>query len=244
MPAKKTTPVDMSDIRQSVAFHTQLNHKLWDKSVIRKDVRVALLEVAHQFIEFVNDENLVIKDVIFTGSNAGFNYTKYSDLDVHIIVDFDKSTCPKLADNFFNTKRMFWNTTHDIDIKGYAVELYVEDIKNPVTAVGVFSLLHNKWIKKPVHQKPEWNDSSVYAKVKDLAETIDALLDSDPDKNDVDNIFAKLTSMRKSGLAKNGEFSVENLAFKTLRNLGLLDRLHKVRLQSQDRELSLEHAPI
>ena len=46
--------------------------------------------------------------------------------------------------------------------------------------------------------------------------------------------------MRKAGLAQAGEFSVENLTYKTLRNLGYLDRLWNAGVEAEDRDLSLE----
>ena len=45
--------------------------------------------------------------------------------------------------------------------------------------------------------------------------------------------------MRRAGLDQGGEFSVENLAYKILRNLGYLDRLSRALDDQIDRGLSL-----
>jgi hypothetical protein len=46
--------------------------------------------------------------------------------------------------------------------------------------------------------------------------------------------------MRRAGLDSGGEFSVENLAFKVLRNMKYLDKLSKAYHQQQDDQLSLK----
>jgi len=45
--------------------------------------------------------------------------------------------------------------------------------------------------------------------------------------------------LRQSGLENEGEFGVENLAFKLLRNEGDLDKLNDAHLQAVDNDLSL-----
>lgn len=46
--------------------------------------------------------------------------------------------------------------------------------------------------------------------------------------------------MRKSGLEKGGEFSIENLAFKYLRNHGYIGKVMKIKRNATDKKLSLE----
>src|SRR4051812_42073768 len=106
--------VPSSDITSLLTFHKELNPKLWENGELRLEVRVHLLRIAREFYKFLALTGLHLVDVIFTGSNAAFNYTEHSDIDVHLIVDFEKSGCPNLADNFFNAKRTLWNQSHDI----------------------------------------------------------------------------------------------------------------------------------
>jgi hypothetical protein len=46
--------------------------------------------------------------------------------------------------------------------------------------------------------------------------------------------------MRKAGLEKGGEFSTENIVFKTLRSSGALEKLNNCKTSIFDRELSIE----
>ncbi len=235
------TNISKDDLSDSFAYHDELNVRLWKDDDLRLDVRVALLRAALAFAEYLNIPNLNVRDVIFTGSNAAYNYTEYSDLDIHLIVAYEDVSEEPLASNFFTAKKQLWNETHDISIRDYPVEMYVEDVTNPVTANGVFSLLKGEWIKKPTPTEPAFDDSAVLAKVEQCADEIDELLDNpNPLKAKIDDLIARVYRMRKAGLAENGEFSVENLAFKALRNLGYLDRLFKASNGTQDRDLSLE----
>ena len=224
----------------SVEYHETLNPLIWDGDQMRLDVRVTLLKSAYAFIEFLEVDDLMINGVHFVGSNASYNYTDYSDCDVHIIVDFDKSPCAPIADNFFQTKKTLWNKMHEaVKVKGYPVELYVEDVKNPVQAAGVYDLLDGSWLSKPEREEPSFDSSAIAAKVDALAEEIGEICDSG-NKEDIAKMFERLRTMRKAGLVDAGEFSTENLAFKTLRNLGFIAMLSQARLAAQDHELTLE----
>jgi predicted nucleotidyltransferase len=227
-------------LKGSVDFHKTLNPKLWNGTELRKDVHRALMNIAEAFQDFLAVDGLHVEDVILTGSNAAFNYTAGSDVDVHLIVDFEKSVCPKLADNFFQTKKSLWNETHEITVKGLPVELYVEDTAEPVTAQGVYSLKQSKWLSEPKRKEPKIDDRAVILKVDALAHDIDKVLDSHPDNKKVSALMKRLKTMRQSGLDKGGEFSVENIAFKVLRSKGYVKKIADARQRTQDDELSLE----
>jgi hypothetical protein len=241
MSGIEETTVYQSKLSKGFAFHTNLNPLLWDGDEMRPDIRLALVKAARAFYDFLGIPGLRVEDIIFTGSNAAFNYTDFSDIDLHLIVNFNESSFSELAENLFTTKKTLWNRLHAITIKGYGLELYVEDTANPVTAQGVFSVLKGKWVHKPKAERPQWDDASVASKVEALADQIDDLLAAtNPAREDIDRMTDRIRKMRRSGLAKGGEFSIENLAFKGLRNLGYLDRLWQARVDSEDRTLSLE----
>jgi hypothetical protein len=233
--------LNQEDVTGSFNFHETLNPAIWDTKTneMKLEIRVALLRAALAFRDFLEVQPLEIIDVIFTGSNAAFNYTKLSDLDIHLIVDFSTTQCPALVDNLFTAKKSLWGRDRDVTIKGYTVEMYVEDTSNPVTANGVYSLLRGEWIKEPTSRVPQWDDSAVLAKAEDLADEIESVLDAE--REAIEAVMARLRKLRRAGLAKDGEFSVENMAFKALRNLGFLDRLSKARKDAIDRSLSLEN---
>jgi hypothetical protein len=103
------------------------------------------------------------------------------------------------------------------------------------------SLVKNKWLVEPKKVKPNIDDASVSAKCDSLVRVTKEALQQD----DLDRLRAvkdKITTMRKAGLERAGEWSVENLCFKTLRNLGLIDDLTERIRQLEDEQLSLEQA--
>lgn len=234
------TKLDREKVSKGLAFHRTLNPKLWRRDDMRAEVRITLLRNASAFYKFLDIPGLKIKDVIFTGSNAAYNYTEFSDLDVHLIVDFAHTEHPGLASNLFTTKKTLWNLTHHATVRGYSVEMYVEDVSEPVTAQGVYSLLEGGWVHHPSHKTPKWDDDVVAAKVESIIDQIDEIVLGEPSREDIDTMVQKIYRMRKAGLADGGEFSVENLTFKGLRNLGYIDRLWMARTQADDRVMSLE----
>jgi hypothetical protein len=170
---------------------------------------------------------------------ANYNYTKYSDFDIHVVTHYANLQNDEIAEAFYRAKKEIWNNEHDIMIRGHEAELYVEDSKTPPVSGGVYSILRDEWINKPEYNPPRINNTAVNAKVRDLVRQIAHAI-KDGDIADIERIRTKIRNMRRSGLARAGEFGVENLSFKILRNEGYLDKLHKTYIQLQDRELSLE----
>jgi len=235
-------PLDQEKLKAGFAFHETLNEKIWDQYDMDQKVRLTLLRAAKAFYDFLDIDGLRIEDIIMTGSNAAYNYTEFSDIDVHLIVDFASTPFPTMAENLFVTKKNLWNRTHDITVRGYGLEMYVEDVSNPVTAMGVYSLLRGEWIKRPEQGEiPKWDDGAVASKIENFADQIDELVQNH-DLDAIHDLSRRLKAMRQSGLAKYGEFSTENLAFKGLRNLGYLELLYAARRDAEDAKLSLENA--
>lgn len=236
-------------VQRNISYHSTLNPAVWDlideQYVLKPEVRKRLLEIANIFITFLNIPKLHIEDIVLTGSNANYNWTKFSDFDIHLIVDYDKVANVDIATELFNAKKSLWNEVHDITIRGHDVELYVEDTDNPPVSQGVFSILHNQWIKVPKYHKPKIDVDAVNAKVVAIMREIDNVVDIDTDDVEIYNkLTDKIKKMRKSGLAKEGEYSVENLAFKILRNEGYLAKLWDAKTKALNRKLTLERAKL
>ncbi len=233
--------VDLSPAlnRDAYQFHHALNPRIWRKMEMRSEVRLHLLRSAMAFFRFLGVDGLIIKDIVLTGSNAGYNYTHLSDLDVHLIVDFLQSTCPDLEENLFLTKKALWSATHSVTIRGHIVEFYVEDSDAPALSNGLYSILAGRWLREPSPVPPTHDDSAVEQKVSALADEIDAALEASPDESRIGALIQRLYGMRQNGLLVGGEFSTENLAFKALRSLGYMDRLLAARRGITDTKLSL-----
>lgn len=218
-------------------FHEQLNKKLWNGLELKPEVKEKLNEIAEAFKEYLDIPEDAILDERITGSSASYNYTEYSDLDLHLIIDYEKvhEDCPLVEGYLWSYKSQF-NANHDISIYGIPVEVYAEDSKQEAISNGVYSLMEDRWLKEPKKIPPTDNDEDVQAKYQELKDAIDKCDDSEVANQLLDKIY----TMRKSGLAEVGEFSTENMAFKLLRNDGSIDKLKKLKKEKVDKQLSLE----
>lgn len=218
-------------------FHDELNPKIWNGFELKNEVADKLEEIAEAFIEFADIPTEAIQDVRITGSSANYNYTPHSDLDLHLIVDYEKlhEDCPLVENYLWSVKSQF-NDNHDIYIYKIPVEVYAEDSNQPAKSNGVYSLLNDEWIKKPEKIPPTENDTAVMTKYEELKEAVDKIDDSEEAQKLLDKIY----KMRKTGLADGGEFSTENLAFKKLRDSGSLDKLKQIKKAEIDKQLTLE----
>jgi hypothetical protein len=226
---------ELLESQNYVTVNTRLNPKLWDGDQLRPEVKSKLVEIARAFEDFIGVDIKVI-DYTVTGSNANYTWTEYSDLDLHLIVP---GTPSEEERELFSAKKSLWAEQRDITIRGLPVECYVQGEDEPHHSTGVYSLSQEKWLVVPKKVKPKVNDSAVEAK-KDavLASVEQALISKDLKK--LRSVKDKITQMRKAGLERAGEWSVENLVFKILRNLGLIDQITNKIRELEDQELSLE----
>jgi hypothetical protein len=225
-------------VKSNVAYHNELNSKAWDNGQLRPEVRQRLLQIATIFIDYLDIPNFDALDIVLTGSIANYNYTRFSDFDLHVVTRYSDLRCDDVAEAFYRAKKEVWNNQHDIMIRGHEVELYVEDVEQPPVSGGVYSVVNDRWIKKPSYNPPRIDDRAVNDKANDLIQRITKAIASD-DTADIERLRAKIRNMRRSGLDTAGEFGVENLAFKIVRNLGYLEKLSTAYTRQQDRDLSL-----
>lgn len=213
----------------------QLNPKIWQKGRLDPEVRQRLIKIARAFEKFVGVE-LDQTDLTITGSNANYTWTEYSDLDLHIIVR-GQPTDPQRE--LYNAKKALWGEQHDIRIRGLPVECYIQGDEEQHHSTGVYSLARDQWVVKPQRTRPTVDDQAVQAKKQQIMHDIEsALLANDLDR--LNQVKERITTMRKSGLEKQGEWSVENLVFKILRNLGIIEQITEKIRELEDQELSLE----
>ena len=237
---------------ESNYYNDTLHPQFWDEFEFKEDVLKPILKIVDDFVK--DDAHIspeMVEDVQLTGSLANYNYSEYSDLDVHILLDFaDINKDEEIVKRALDGKRFIWNLRHDIKFNGHEVELYFQDINEPHVASGLFSLSGNRWIKKPKYEQPEVDHEDVVKKANSFKKELDLLADvldniSDEKEFSLINRRAKklkekIMKMRKEGLAGKGEFSVENLAFKTLRNDQTIARLNELIIKSYDLMFSKE----
>jgi len=241
---KSDRSIDLSGFK----VQDELNPKIWDEDQkMKSDVRKTLLKIADDYFESLELPKVDIEDVTMTGSLANYNWSKYSDVDLHIVVDYDDiPVYEELVQDFLKSKSSNWNKEHDVTIYGYDVELYVQDINEPHHSTGVYSILKDEWVTKPKKQKISFNDKSVKEKSNRLMDRVEEIYDEmDEVDNEVtikrvDKLTEKIKKMRQSGLETGGEFSVENIVFKVLRRNGMLDRLYDIKTVAYDNSVTLE----
>ena len=229
----------LTEQRDLITINRRLNPKIWDDTDLKPEVAEKLIEIARAFEEFIGiDLNVV--DYTITGSNANYTWTEYSDLDLHLIV---AGEITDQARELFNAKKALWGEQHNITVKGLPVETYVQGEDEPHHSTGVYSIANSKWLTEPKKIKPTVDDAAVEAKKDSLLHDIETALLS-KDLNKLRTVKEKITKMRKAGLERAGEWSTENLVFKILRNLGLIDQVADLIRELEDQELSLEQTQI
>tara|TARA_Y100000310_G_scaffold334647_1_gene414875 strand:- start:664 stop:2643 length:1980 start_codon:yes stop_codon:yes gene_type:complete len=226
---------------------SDLNQKLWDGDTeIYPGVKGALLEIVDEFLEGL-DMDLDIKDIIVTGSIANYNWSKFSDIDLHIIIDFaEVNDNEEMVKKFFDAVRSNWNKLHTILVKGHEVEIYIQNEHEPHVSTGVYSLMNDEWLIKPKKVESELDRATATKKMKQVARDIDKLsLLYDNTRYEqafelAEKIKEKIKRMRRSGLERSGIYSPENLAFKMLRRSGDIEQLFSIYTQAYDKIYSLK----
>ncbi len=223
--------------------HNNLSEKIWEnEDKMLPEVRKALTKISDEFIDYLGID-LDVLDVTMTGSLANYNYTPFSDIDLHIMIDTSSvNEDIDLVEEFFNAKKKFWNDRHDIMIRGSEVELYPQDINLESVTTGVYSVQEDKWLIKPKRFKDEFDKESVSKKSNILRKEIQIAINNsvkDIDAEPINKMLKKLKKFRQSGLEKSGELADENVTYKIIRDLGLLQKLFDVKYDIEDRKLSI-----
>jgi predicted nucleotidyltransferase len=209
---------------------------------MRPEIRKKLLEISDEFVETFGVE-FFIHDIVLTGSIANYNWSNFSDIDLHIMIDFKESKYNSdLVKEFFDAKKNVWNEKHEIVIKGYDVELYVQDVDEPHVSSGVYSVLHDKWEIEPKQEKANIDDNKILGKAEYYAKKIDSIVNSSENENtlpSIEKLRGKIKEFRQCGLETGGEYSYENLVFKLLRRNGYIEKLLKLKTSITDKKLSI-----
>jgi len=241
----------MSNLKSILSsFHLQdeLNPKIWESSdKMSSKVRDRLLEIAYQFIEFLGVD-VIISDVVMTGSLANYNWSQYSDVDLHIIADFEQFSEKELPlyEELFRLKKTLFNDNHDIKIYGYDVELYVQNDVEAHFSSGEYSILFDEWKTKPKKENVEIDTNLIKTKSEHWMKIIDEVIEDAKESSlesgveSIGKVKDKLKKYRTAGLEDGGEMSDENLVFKVLRRNGYIQKLFDFQNEYQDDKLSLK----
>jgi hypothetical protein len=240
-----------SDILSSFKTQKNLNPKIWESPSgnpkMNNNIRERLLEISYEFLDFLGVD-IIVTDIIVTGSLSNYNWSKYSDVDLHIVANYNQfpSNQVDLYKEFFNLKKIIFNDKHDITIYGYDVELYVQDESETHFSSGVYSVLFDKWINNPKKENVKLDLQKIKNKSKQWMDIIDGVIENAQDE-DIDTAKSiikkykdKLKKYRTCGLEKDGEYSYENLVFKVLRRNGYIEKLYNFGDEFVDVKLSIK----
>ncbi len=240
---------DLEPIK-SFYLKDELNPKLWDDFKLDDEIREQLLTIAQDFYEKVELSADVV-DIVLAGSLCNYNWSeKYSDFDLHIIINFsDVDENYELVEKLCDYAKKVWNEQHDIKIKGYDVEIAIQDsddLKKGISGGrmgGVFSLLNNKWIKRPERIEFEPDEKMISEKAKSIMMSVDDIEEqSEEDKYEsfegkISKVWKKIKDYRQSGLeSESGEYSVGNLVFKLLRRNGYIGKIMELKRKTYDKQ--------
>jgi len=227
----------------TLQYHPELNPKLWQDGKLKEEVRGKLLQIATTWMKFANIDPKIVVDIIVTGGNVNFNYTPLSDIDLHIVISRDAfSPNRALTDDYLQDKKILWTLSHqDINIYGYPVELYAQDVnEQPHENQGVYSVQRDEWIAMPMNIGIDFaSDRHLQKKVQFYKDLIDKMISQQATDGSLDMIKQKIRKMRGDSISKSGEFAFGNLVFKELRNQGYLDKMDMYQKSNQDKALSL-----
>lgn len=219
-----------------------LNPLIWNENdTLKQDVKVSLLNIVNKFLEGLDKNNIRVdvRDARIVGSNASYNYTLNSDLDIHVIVNmniFDEET-RRIMNLIYNYYKSSFNDKYNIKVKGINVELYIEEEGQEAVSNGIYSLYKDKWIKKPqLLEEPQVNIDEPLNYMINKYLDIELMNNKEKAQSFLDTLYIN----RVRSLALEGEFGIDNLIFKEFRNRGYIDKLKEIIKEGESKELSLE----
>ena len=237
--------VNPEDVDVPVApLRDELNSKIWTaENELRPEVRQVLLDIANSYFESLDLKDLKVKDIYFTGSLANYGWTDGSDIDLHLIVDYGELGDISFLEDYLYLKKKNWVDKHDISIYGFEVEPFAKDEEAQHDYKAIYSVLNNQWIVAPKKDKPTIDFETVKEKSASIMNDIDRIADIKDDERKLkesEKLKDKLGGLRNIGLAQGGEYSNENLIYKTLRRAGYLDKLSDAKDGAFDSQHSLD----
>ena len=236
------------NIISSFKVQKELNPDIWlmddEGYKMRPEIRDSLLKIVEDYEDFV-DIDLDIEDIILTGSLSNFNWSEFSDVDLHILIDFEDPS-ESIEKKYLDSRRIIWNSLRDVNVKGFESEIYVQDSKEQHFASGMYSVMYNDWVVEPEEKEVVLDPKKILSKSKQWMDMIDQIEDNmertSPNElmSTVDDLKRRLKKYRGAGLADKGEYSYENLTFKFLRRNGYIGKLMGLKNKLIDKSLTLE----
>lgn len=221
-------------------YNDILNPTIWDNNKLNPEIKEKLLQIGKDFYADT-ETDAPLKDILFVGSLANYNWSDTSDFDVHVVIDFkDVDENVELVEKLVNALKSKWNDEHDIHLKGHNVEVYIQDVTKENRSTGVYSLIQDKWLSEPQKENVEVDKEKIQQKYNDTVRKINSGIKAQ-DINKLKAIVKDVYDMRQAGLDKSGELSAENLVFKILRNRNYIEKLKQEIINLYDKKQSINN---
>lgn len=234
---------DEEALNEDIEKHEELNPLLFENDELKDDVKEAIEKIAKEFVKELKADKIkfYLEDIVLVGSNVSYNYTKDSDLDIHLIASSDELKCPdNLYPLLYSAYRSIFNKNYDLNIKGIPAEIYIEMDKPTGKSNGIYSI-YNGWLKHPVQEDiPDIDQESFDKLFTKWEDKYFELEHNIMDEKIIDKFIEDLYDLRKDSIANDGEYGLGNLVFKEFRNLGYLDHLKEIKRKEIEKDLSLE----
>ena len=248
------TEVDASEVDlSSFTPKSELVNNIWKDNKLDSKVRLKLIDISEDFIDFLGIDDIRPTDIRLTGSICNYNWSNQSDIDVHIVYDFDKIDADTdLVQNYVDAKKNEWNEMHDtLTIYGFNVEFYVEDSNQVDVSAGEYSLDKDDWIKVPSKEAIKLHGKDL---IRELSAAIMTMIDDYYDLfhytedihqiemigDELEELRVFLKALRSEQLEKDGEMAIGNIAYKVLRRTGYLDMLYDLQNKVYDKINSID----
>lgn len=193
-----------------------------------------------------------IYDIQLVGSLAQFNWSKYSDVDLHVVVDYAKLRqygTPETLQSIFNHIKDNFNKKHKLLIYGYPVEMYVQNTDVVTESNGIYSVLYGRWLKIP-RSRDGIKDRELIKttaakcinminKYEELAYQTRSIPFAEMLIDETQKIYDQIVKARKFAIAKDGEQAAGNIIFKVLRRSGHIQKMKDIKTYLYDKINSL-----
>lgn len=226
----------------------ELEPNLWSGLSLQPEVRKRLLKIVDNATETLINQGVKIEDVILVGSIVNYHWSRFSDIDLHIKLDFNSVNRDEdLAKFLLDSVKNSWNDTHDIKINGYDVEIYFQDIDEANESGGIYSITNNKWLKEPIKLEIDFDKDKMKKKALKYINLVDDIVEVEKTSDNksalyetLSNLMDKIKSIRKKGLEEKGEKSEENIFFKILRRTNTIKKIIDTKNKIYDELLSIK----
>ncbi len=241
-------------------YQKTLAPKIWDSPTkINPLVRQSLMMIAGEFIRYLGDVVKLpispsdIQDAFVHGSITNYYWDKYSDIDLCIVADLSHlRQMFRDADDtvIVNSLKHSWRRTFRISLYGRSVDLSLVDINDGFDAthkkVGPsYSLVGDCWINTPVRlSAEELHTMRRNARIKKRAimRQCHAILRQRMLPEYIDTYLVNLQKIRSQSMFAQYAQPITSMtmAFKMVRNTGILRRLRKVSRDQRSRKYQLK----